>query len=145
LFITISGLTGPVTTAGRAGTFVAQALDWGIAQPPPESGDKAPRRHEVVRLTKAADGASVPALESLLKNAPITATTLTVINDTLAADGKRPVIATFELTKPIVVRQSFAGSSGGGDRVAEMIELIYEQVTMQHNASGQKFSASFHA
>jgi type VI protein secretion system component Hcp len=144
LFITIPGLTGPVLTAGRVGTFSAQAVAWGIQlQPPPLlTGGKGQRRLLLLKVTKTADAASVPAYESLAKNTPISATPLTLINDRLVAD-KRVAIATFELTKPIVARQSFSGSTGGSDNVVETVDFVYEQVTVQNNSSGDKFIDTF--
>jgi type VI protein secretion system component Hcp len=143
LFITIPGLTGPVLTAGRAGTFSAQAVAWGMQMPPPPPlGGRTQPRFLLLKVTKTADAASVPAYQSVTKNTPISATPLTLINDRLVVD-KRVTIATFELTNPTVARQSFSGSTGGSDNVVETVDFVYEQVTVQNNSSGDKFIGTF--
>jgi type VI protein secretion system component Hcp len=121
IYVKVQGLTGPVTTGTRAGSFRCSAFSW---------------RRSPFKLVRGLDGASGPLLNALAAGQPLG----TVVVGADAADpktGTRPV-ATYELRSASVLRIALTAVSGGADSVTEEVELAYGQIGVAHDPTGTK-------
>jgi type VI protein secretion system component Hcp len=134
----IDGQTGPASTpAGRAGWFRVQSSTWGGVTRPSDPQSGQPTTTKVVepfRVTRQLDGASAFLYEAMKGG--------TVLAVTIASDEGTTPSTTWQLRSAKVIDIVLSAAVGGANAVSEVVELIYGEVVVTHEATKRSFTVT---